>query len=396
MSAPSSKLFVVSGLAAVSFVAAGFALDPVYVDEDPIVTALKSELAEARESWAKQEAELLQQIEALRGELRIMEERRLKREREWLSWTKAMSSLAPAGIVEVPDFEIELSPEELGTLATDAPAVEAPRDEALLQRSDEIERSLRTLLRLEWVDGLALLEAGVLSDEGWTGPCVFRLIDQDRRAIGSVSAERLHLEGSLAGRTLTLVLSEGYERRAGELLPFVGTEEGERRGGERRIVLVHTDPRPWMEAMPELFRERVIDSKEMATGRTAAELQRSLNMLLAEDAAGGRWRLNSFEGVTEAGLTGVNFIDLDPNGGVKRHLFADLLRVERRERGVVLVMTDGVQMRGGRKTPFLEGRYRIFLPTARQEGWEELGLIESAPREESLEAEGGSEDGDER
>lgn len=396
MSAPSSKLFVVSGLAAVSFVAAGFALDPVHVDEDPIVTALRSELAEARESWAKQEAELLQQVEALRGELRIMEERRLKREREWLSWTKAMSSLAPAGIVEVPDFEIELSPEELGTLATDAPPVEAPRDEALLQRSDEIERSLRTLLRLEWVDGLALLEAGVLSDEGWTGPCVFRLIDQDRRAIGSVSAERLHLEGSLAGRTLTLVLSEGYERRAGELLPFVGTEEGERRGGERRIVLVHTDPRPWMEAMPELFRERVIDYKEMATGRTAAELQRSLNMLLAEDAAGGRWRLNSFEGVTEAGLTGVNFIDLDPNGGVKRHLFADLLRVERRERGVVLVMTDGIQMRGGRKTPFLEGRYRIFLPTARQEGWEELGLIESAPREESLEAEGGSEDGDER
>ena len=396
MSAPSSKLFVVSGLAAVSFVAAGFALDPVHVDEDPIVTALRSELAEARESWAKQEAELLQQIEALRGELRIMEERRLKREREWLSWTKAMSSLAPAGIVEVPDFEIELSLEELGTLATDAPAVEAPRDEALLQRSDEIERSLRTLLRLEWVDGLALLEAGVLSDEGWTGPCVFRLIDQDRRAIGSVSAERLHLEGSLAGRTLTLVLSEGYERRAGELLPFVGTEEGERRGGERRIVLVHTDPRPWMEAMPELFRERVLDSKEMTTGRTAAELQRSLNMLLAEDAAGGRWRLNSFEGVTEAGLTGVNFIDLDPNGGVKRHLFADLLRVERRERGVVLVMTDGIQMRGGRKTPFLEGRYRIFLPTARQEGWEELGLIESAPREESLEAEGGSEDGDER
>ena len=396
MRAPSSTLFVVLGSVAVSFIAAGFALDPVQADEDPIVTALKSELAEARESWAKQEAELLQQVEALRVELRVMEERRLKREREWLSWTKAMSSLAPSGIVEVPDFEIELSPEELGTLATDASPIEAPRDEALLQRSDEIERSLRTLLRLEWVDGLALLEAGVLSDEGWTGPCVFRLIDQDRRAIGSVSAERLHLEGSLAGRTLTLVLSEGYERRAGELLPFVGTEEGERRGGERRIVLVHTDPRPWMEAMPELFRERVIDSKEMTTGRTAAELQRSLNMLLAEDAAGGRWRLNGFEGVTEAGLTGVDFVDLDPNGGVKRHLFADLLRVERRERGVVIVMTDGVQMRGGRKTPFLEGRYRIFLPTARQEGWEELGLIEGAPREESLEAEGGSEDGAER
>ena len=396
MRAPSSSLCAVLGWFAVSFLAAGFALDPVQAGEDPIVTALRAELAEARAAWAKQESELQEQVEALRVELRVLEERRLKREREWLSWTKAMSSLAPEGVVEIPDFAVELSPEELGTLATDAPPVEAPRDEARLQRSDEIERSLRTLLRLEWVDGLALLEAGVLNDEGWTGPCVFRLIDQDRRAIGSVSAERLHLEGSLAGRTLTLVLSEGYERRAGDLLPFDGTAEGERRGGERRIVLVHTDPRPWMEAMPELFREREIDSKELAVGRTAAELQRALNRLLAEDAAGGRWRLNGFEGVTEAGLTGVDFVDLDANGGVKRHLFADLLRVERRERGVVLVMTDGIQMRGGRKTPFLEGRYRIFLPTARQEGWEELGLVEGAPEEETLEAEGGTADGEQR
>ena len=384
------------GWAAVAFLATGFALDPVSIDEDPVVLALRAELVQAKEAWAKRESELLQEVEALRLELRGMEERRLKREREWLTWTRAMSQLAPEGVVDVPDFDVELSPEELGTLATDAPFVETPRDDARLERSEEIERSLRTLLRLEWVDGLALLEAGVLSDEGWTGPCVFRLIDQDRRAIGSVSAERLHLEGSLAGRTLTIVLSAGYERRAGDLLPFVGTEEGQRRGGERRIVLVHTDPRPWMEAMPELFRERELGSVKMSDGRTAAELQRALNALLAEDAAGGRWRLKSFEGLTEEGLTGVNFVDLDKNGGVKRHLFADLLRVERRESGVVLVMTDGIQMRGGRKTPFLEGRYRIFLPTARQEGWEELGLLATVPEAESLEAEGGTGDGDGR
>jgi hypothetical protein len=193
-----------------------------------------------------------------------------------------------------------------------------------------------------------------------------------------------------------LVLSEGYERRAGDLLPFIGTEEGQRRGGERRIVLVHTDPRPWMEAMPELFQERVADSSTVNTGRTLAELQRALNLLLAEDAAGGRWRLKSFEGVSEIGLREVNFVDLDANGGVKRHLFADLLRVERRESGVVLVMTDGIQMRGGRKTPFLDGRYRIFLPTARQEGWEELGLMATVPEEESVEAEGGTTAGDGR
>ncbi|MDE0891303.1 MAG: hypothetical protein OSB14_03880 [Planctomycetota bacterium] len=380
----------------VAFLATGFAIDPVRFDEDPVVLALRAELAQAREAWGAKEAELVSEVESLRIELRLMEERRLQREREWLTWTRAMTQLAPEGFVELPDFGVELSEEEVGTLALDEPAVELPRDEGRLKRSEEIERSLRTMLRLEWVDGLALLEAGILSDEGWTGPCVFRLIDQDRRAIGSVSAERLHLEGSLAGRTLTLVLSEGYERRAGDLVPFVGTEAGQRRGGERRIVLVHTDPRPWMEAMPELFKERVDSSGIQASGRTFSELQRGLNMLLAEDAAGGRWRLKSFDGLSEAGLLGVNFVDLDENGGVKRHLFADLLRVERRERGVVLVMTDGIQMRGGRKTPFLEGRYRIFLPTARQVGWEELGLLATEQEEGVEEAEGGTESSDGR
>lgn len=357
--------------------------------EDPSVVALRAELEQVKEELGARAKEHELLIGSLQAELAQAGEARLVREQEWLTWTQAISALAPEGVVEVPDFQVELSEEEIETLSPEAKPLEEPRDEARLARSEEIERSLRTLLRLEWVDGLALLEAGLLSDEGWTGPCVFRLINSERRAVGSVSAERLYLEGSLTGRTLTLVLEEGYERRAGDLLPFEGTEVGKRRGGERRIVLVRTDPRPWMDALPELFREQEPAPTLGYTGKTYGELRRAVNQLLSEDAAGGRWRLEAFEGLGDAGLMGVNLIDLDVGGRTKRHLFADHLRVERRASGVVLVLNDGIQMRGGRKTPFLNGRFRIFLPQALHAGWEEAGVLAPLaqdPRERAAEA----------
>ena len=342
----------------------------------PIELEGRLEVLEAREQ------ELLLQLSAARAELVKAEEARLAREREWLAWTQAVSKLGPEAKVVVPDFEVELDEEELETLSPDAAPLEEPRDEARLARSEEIERSLRTLLRLEWVDGLALLEAGLLSDEGWIGPCVFRLINADGRAIGSVSAERLYLEGSVTGRTLTIVLEEGYERRSGDLLPFEGAAEGERRGGERRIVLVRTDPRPWMDATPELFREQAPAPSLGGDPKSQEELRRDVNRLLSEDAAGGRWRLDSYEGLGDSGLSGVELVDLDADGKVRRHLFADQMRVERRESGVVLVLNDGVQMKGGRKTPFLEGRYRIFLPQALHPAWEAAGVLAPAAETE--------------
>jgi hypothetical protein len=364
-------------LIAVASLSTGFAMEPAEAPEDPLVVALRAELGQVKADFAAREQELVLLVSSLQAELAQAEEARMDREREWLKWTRAISALAPEGIVEVPDFELELSEEELGTLSPEAAPLEEPRDEARLARSDEIERSLRTLLRLEWVDGLALLEAGLLSEDGWTGPCVFRLINSDGRAVGSVSAERLYLEGSVTGRTLTLVLEEGYERRAGDLLPFEGTEVGERRGGERRIVLVRTDPRPWMDALPELFRVQAPAPILGETGKTHEELRRGVNRLLSEDAAGGRWRLESFEGLGDSGLQGVDLVDLDPEGRVRRHLFADHMRVERRESGVVLVLNNGIQMRGGHKTPFLDGRFRIFLPQALHAAWEEVGVLAS-------------------
>lgn len=434
-------------LGGVCLLALGFGQAPAVSDEDPVVVALRAELARSSEVWAAREAQLVTEMESLhaglerasevwaaregmlmievqslrtqlaqvnesghqreaqsvavmeslRAELQQAEEARMEREREWLVWTHAMSQLAPEGIVEVPNFEVELSPEELEWLKPEAEPVEGTRDVERLARSEEIERSLRTLLRLEWVDGFTLLEAGLLSDEGWTGPCVFRLVGADGRAVGSVSAERLSLEGSVAGRTLTLILEEGYERRTGDLLPFEGSGEGVRRGGERRIVLVRTDPRPWMEAMPELFREREAAPSLRTTRHNHEELRRGMNRLLAEDSAGGRWRLEAFEGVGETGLIEVDLVDLDEGGRARRHLFADNLRIERRESGVVLVLTDGVQMQGNRKTPFLAGRFRIFLPQARHVGWEEVGLLPELSWKPALEGTGaGTQDSDGR
>ncbi len=368
-------------LIAVGSLSTGFAMEAAEASEDPLVAALRAELDQVKSDFAAREQELVLLVGSLQAELAQAEEARMAREQEWLKWTRAISTLAPEGIVEVPDFEVELSEEELETLSPDATPLEEPRDEARLARSEEIERSLRTLLRIEWVDGLALLEAGLLSEEGWTGPCVFRLINSDGRAVGSVSAERLYLEGSVTGRTLTLVLEEGYERRAGDLLPFEGTETGKRRGGERRIVLVRTDPRPWMDALPELFREQEPAPTLGGTERTYEELRRGVNRLLSEDAAGGRWRLGSFEGLGDTGLQSVDLVDLDAEGRIRRHLFADHMRVERRESGVVLVLNNGIQMRGGRKTPFLDGRFRIFLPQALHAAWEEVGLLVSSSQD---------------
>ena len=63
-----------------------------------------------------------------------------------------------------------------------------------------------------------------------------------------------------------------------------------------------------------------------------------------------------------------------PEGGTRRHLFADTLELAWMDRGVQLVLEDGVTMRGDSRAPFLNGRYRIFLPRADGERWAEERL----------------------
>ena len=50
------------------------------------------------------------------------------------------------------------------------------------------------------------------------------------------------------------------------------------------------------------------------------------------------------------------------------------MRVRRTGGSLELVLSDGVQVRGGRKAPFLQGVYRVFLPDADAAAWEAAGV----------------------
>jgi hypothetical protein len=184
----------------------------------------------------------------------------------------------------------------------------------------------------------------------------------------------LRLEGSRAGRTLTIVLEAGYERRDGQQIPFTGTPPGSERGGERRIFLQQADPSPWFQACPELFAAEAL-APLVDDGRWHVFLvHRRLNELLESDTALGYYRLAALGGVLDDELRDVEVEQLDPSGRLVKRLFADRLRISLEERGVLLLLQGGIQMQGGRKLDFLGGRFRIFLPSADQGAWKLAGL----------------------
>ena len=264
----------------------------------------------------------------------------------------------------------------------DEPLESAPIDAATSRREQELARSLRTLLAVEAVEGLDLIDAGQLG-EGWIGPVLFRLVDARGRLAGSLYGERLRLEGSRTGRSLTIVLEDGYESHRGVRVPFdQGADEpvGLRdRGGERRITLPRVDPMPWIDAMPELF-----GGAELGVGPDdgrwdVERVRRDLNALCAEDAAHGYPRFKEIAGVRDGVLRDVHIETLDADGRITRRLFADRVQLKSAWRGVEILCEDGVHVRGDKKAAFLDGRYRIFLPRADRERWERAGLPGLSP-----------------
>ncbi|MCA8979960.1 MAG: hypothetical protein KDC14_08030, partial [Planctomycetes bacterium] len=205
--------------------------------------------------------------------------------------------------------------------------------------------------------------------DGAIGPVLLRSFDDRGRAIGTITADRLRLEGSRAGRTLTLVLEDGYTRRSGVRAPFPGAEDGVERGGVMRVVIPDTDPDGWSRAVPELFREdhsiEVLDD-----GRwNIFLLRRELNARLDRGGLGGRYVLKDLAGVREGVLRDVALDELDENGALRRRLFADRLALRVDAAGVQLLLEDGVVVRGEQKLPFLDGRMRVFLPRADVAEW---------------------------
>jgi len=332
------------------------------VDAD--VASLRAELDSARARIAELEVE----IEAATAS-------RLAREEEWMRYTKALAQLHPAATATEATFQ-PMPGLQAAAPGAPEPGAEDPAGEAVesaARRDREIATALGTLFTVDQVTGFELLESGTLS-EGATGPVVLRALDDRGRPLATLAARRLRLEGSRAARTVTLVLEDGYERRGGEKLAFEGPRTEEGRGGAKRIELPAIDPGPWIEALPELFREE--DRAEPADDGLweLGSVRAALNLLLREDVTAGWWRLVALGGVEAGVLRDVQLDGLDQEGRLERKLFADRMQVFAQEKGVRIELTDGAQLRGDAKTPFLDGRYRIFLPRASVEAWTKAGI----------------------
>lgn len=377
---------------------------------------LRAELARARA-----------RVRALELELARMREERVAREREWLEYTQSIARLAT--IADLQSARFQPATDANGTIVPatgerQEPPPLAPRDpereRVARERDVAIRTSLRALLLAEQVSGLELLESGRLQD-GAVGPVVLRMSDDLGRTIGTLCAERLHLEASIAARSVTLVLDAGYERRGGERLPFppapdeaasipvddakdaaaAPAEDGAKaptsgsteapandaapanvdppvapalRSGRRRIELPHVDPRPWIEAVPELFRPADREAPPDDGRWDLLSVRAGLNLLLRADAAGGSWRLAGLAGVQEGVLRDVQLEELDREGRLEKKLFADRLVLRADDEGVRLELESGAVLRGDSKAPFLDGRYRIFLPGASVADWRAAGL----------------------
>lgn len=344
-------------------------------------------------------------VEELRSDLDRATEQRMAREREWQVYNAALarfrggpSMQGPVFHAYLPDIPEDATPE----------AAEARREaERIAERSREVERSLRTMIAIEGIRGIDLLQGGLLG-EGYIGPVIFRQMDAHGHLAGSLYAERLRLQGSRTGRTLTLVLEDGYDSHSGMRVPFEPPPEGtiptganpkvrgdapgeaalslsavepvgSRGPGVRRIVLHDIDPLPWVEAMPELFGTQSLQDP-LDDGRWNREIVRQrLNRLLREDVQGGYYIVRSLGGVLGDELREVHLEQRSRDGVIERRLFADRMRIlpaspGAEGGGVQLLLREGSQERAGRKTAFLEGRYRIFLPRADYPRWRREGL----------------------
>lgn len=399
LTAPVAAL--VSGLAAVLVIVLGIALAACAREPEaaPIsgrqaelearVQELERLLKAERESreterlaFAEERERTACEFADLRGELTAREE-------EFLRTLQAVGTLSPQAL---PPGWVAASAAEEAPAPDDSPADDAELAEARARAAERL-RSLRSLLVIEEIYGLDLLEIGFPS-EGATGPVVFRTLDGRGRPAGSLYAERLRLEGSRAARTVTIVLEDGYELRGGEKFVFDGATDANGKDGVRRIPLVHVEPTPWLESVPELFGPKAAHEPDDDGLFDLRLVRETLNRLLAEDAASGYYFLDDFAGTVDGTFRKVSLKRLDRDGKLERMLFADRMRVEPQGESVCLVLEDGAQIRGDEKAPFLDGRYRIFLPRAKLELWRAAGVpgLAVAPLADAREAEPASTD----
>ncbi|MEQ1893484.1 MAG: hypothetical protein ABL998_13130, partial [Planctomycetota bacterium] len=310
------------------------------------------------------EESLAEEVARLRQELARERELRAERELAFQAFRHQLTDLEGLrdrllGKPEVNEALAALTPEEAAARAA---------DEASRARAAEIGLALSVRMKLEGLRGLDLLESGALlsGPPAAIGPVVFRVLDERGRLTGSLNAARLRLEASVAARTLTLVLEDGFESQGGERVPFLG--------GARRITLVDVDPEGWFDDFPELF-EGPESGRVDDDGRwRLADVRRELNRLFALDTSAGWYRLHSLGGVRATRLNQVQLEELEPSGRVRRRYFADSLELTLEDASLVLLLKDGAIVRGEEKQPFKDGVYRLVLPGVAPEAWRAAAL----------------------
>lgn len=326
-------------------------------DDEAEIARLRAALERAEQACGEQLADLQAQLDAVN-------ERRSEREFAWYQYNRALALLDLDE--RVPPFEVD--PEFEPATVDPGDGWEDPKDtlaSSLAERAREIKISLRHFLLVEEIRGIDLLEVGSL-DRGAVGPVVFRLLDDRGRLAGGLTAERLRLEASRAGHTVTLVLENGFESRGGERVPFAS--------GVRRIVLPYVDPEPWIGSFPELFPPAKLAPPVDDTLWNRSDVQAELNRLLRESGTGGFYRLRRMDGILAGALNGVQIEAFGAGGGLERRLFADRLTIAAEGTSIRLTLTDGVVIRGGERRPFVDGSYRIYLPGADVDAWRAAGL----------------------
>lgn len=320
---------------------------------------------------------------ALEAELRRVSERSFAREWELLQRQQLLVSNGAnqgiaAGLAQILGDLTEAQDAEAQGAETSTPEVAAEPSPlaGALQRGTELRRVFNGLLRTEGVGGLELLEAGVpwaldpRRDEAeafGTGPVVFRRLDASGRLLGGLAAERLTLEQSRSGRTLSLILHRPEERIRGQL--FLMDQE------VLRIDLDAIDSEVFRDLCPELFAPTSVARLLRRPFRNRTEMQVRFQELLEQSRSGERYQLQSVGGRDDEAWLDVRFLARDSGGRPDRHLLADRMFLGLRDGLVVLELLDGATVIGGRPhVPFLNGRMRIVLADADPDAWIDAGL----------------------
>jgi hypothetical protein len=194
------------------------------------------------------------------------------------------------------------------------------------------------------------------------------MLDDRGRLAGSLFAAGVRLQGSVAGRTLTLILEDGYESHGGERLPF-GSLAAPDGPPPWRLTLENVDPRPWLADLAPLFGAAVPELPADDGLWDLAWVTIKLNELLRRDVSAGWYRVRRLGGVQDGVLRDVHVELSSPDGALERRLFADRLTLSTSAGGVVLAFEDGAFQIGAERTPFPAREHRLFLPRNDVEDW---------------------------